>query len=191
MTDHKDSKLLSSALWRRTDTAMFECCRLSSTGGLYFFEGTVLAPLDNEPAEIRYEIIAAANWQSLAARVRVQRGHEQKTVEISRDGLDHWSVNGTIHPEFDGLQDLDLAFSPCSNTLPIRRLSLPMGGSANVTALWLRFPQLDVKPLAQKYTRIAEFEYRYESNNGQFKADLEVDREGLVINYDQYWRSAL
>lgn len=187
MSSHPGAELLSSALWQRTDQPMFEACRLSDASGLYVLEGTVLTMLDDAPAELRYEVIASDAWLSLAARVRVQRGNQLKVVDMSRDGLGHWSINGTIHPEFDGLADLDLAFSPATNTLPIRRLGLAVGASADVTALWLRFPDLDVRLLEQRYTRTGEFSYRYESRGSEFVAELEVDRHGLIEHYDQYW----
>ena len=185
-----ESRLLSSALWRRTDLAMFEVCRLSSASGLYLFEGTVLSTIEDEPTEIRYDVIASPRWESHAARVRVQQGHEQRTIEMSRDGEGHWAINGTVHPEFDGLIDLDLGFSPATNTLAIRRLALEVGDSAQLTAVWLRFPNLDVRLLPQQYTRTAELTYQYESHGGEFVAELNVDDEGLVINYDKYWLRA-
>lgn len=182
---------MGSALWRRTDLAMFETCRLSNTSGLHLFEGTVLTLIEDEPAEIRYEVIASARFESHAARVRVQRGHDQRTIELSRDGENHWAINGTVHPEFDGLLDLDLGFSPATNTLAIRRLNLGIGESAELTAVWLRFPALDTRLLPQQYTRLTQSEYRYESADGQFSADLLIDDAGLVINYDKYWLRVL
>jgi uncharacterized protein len=179
--------LLGSALWRRTDTAMFESCRLSSTSGLHLFEGTVLTLIEGQPAEIRYEVIASPRFESHAARIQLQRGHDKRTIEVSRDGENHWAINGTVHPEFDGLIDLDLGFSPATNTLAIRRLGLAVGESAELTAVWLRFPALDMRLLTQSYTRTDEYSYRYQSREGEFTADLSVDEEGMVINYDKYW----
>ena len=170
---------------------MFESCRLSATSGLHLFEGTVLTIIEDQPAELRYDVIASPRFESHAARIRVQRGHDQRTVEMSRDGENHWAINGTVHPEFDGLVDLDLGFSPATNTLAIRRLNLGIGESAELTAVWLRFPGLDTRLLPQRYTRTGADTYRYESHNGEFTADLLVDEQGLVVNYDKYWLRVL
>jgi hypothetical protein len=55
-----------------------------------------------------------------------------------------------------------------------------------VRAAWVRFPNLNVEPLDQTYTRLGERTYRYQS--GTFEADLEVDDEGLVLDYPGIWR---
>jgi hypothetical protein len=87
-----------------------------------------------------------------------------------------------------GLTDVDLGFSPVTNTLPIRRLDPAIGESVAVTAAWVRFPELTIEPLPQRYTRLAERRYRYESAGGAFVAEIEVDDLGLVTTYEGGWR---
>jgi uncharacterized protein len=89
-------------------------------------------------------------------------------------------------PEVGGCRDVDLAVTPATNTLPIRRLDLGIGMSQSVTAAWIKFPELDLQLLSQRYTRIAENIYRYDSDPG-FSADIVVDDLGLVINYPGGW----
>ena len=90
-------------------------------------------------------------------------------------------------PQVRGCIDVDLGFSPVTNTLPIRRLALPVGGEAAVRAAWLRFPELEFVPLEQVYRRLAAERYLYESAGGRFRAELEVDAWGLVTRYGDYW----
>ena len=91
-------------------------------------------------------------------------------------------------PELAECIDADLGISPSTNTLPIRRLNLAVGESRELTAAWVRFPELTVEPLAQRYTRLAERRYRYESTVSGFTAELEVDDLGLVISYENIWQ---
>jgi hypothetical protein len=86
-----------------------------------------------------------------------------------------------------GCLDLDLAFSPSTNILPLRRLGLAAGESGEATAAWVRFPDLSVEPLPQRYTRLDERRVRYESRGGAFTAELEVDDLGLVVRYPPFW----
>ena len=87
-----------------------------------------------------------------------------------------------------GAVDVDLGWTPFTNTLPIRRLSLAVGQkSGPVTAAWVRFPDLGLEPLTQEYERTAARRYRYTSGGGSFAADLEVDDDGLVIDYSGIW----
>ena len=76
--------------------------------------------------------------------------------------------------------------TPATNTLPIRRLNLHVGGSESVIAAWVKFPELTVEPLSQRYTRLAKDTYSYESNTG-FSAEIVVDDLGLVNMYPGGW----
>ena len=82
--------------------------------------------------------------------------------------------------------DVDLAVTPATNTLPIRRLELGIGQSESVGAAWIRFPELEMQLLSQRYTRTAKNIYQYESDTG-FSAEITVDDLGLVITYPGGW----
>jgi hypothetical protein len=82
---------------------------------------------------------------------------------------------------------VDLGFTPATNTLPIRRLNLEIGAQREITAAWVKFPELTVQPLRQRYTRLSARLYRYESVGTDFRAEIEVDEEGLVVLYAGGW----
>jgi len=79
-----------------------------------------------------------------------------------------------------------LAFSPATNLLPIRRLNLEVGQEAEVRAAWLRFPDLDLHPLVQRFRRETKLVYSYSSDGG-FSTRLEVNADGFVVNYPPLW----
>jgi hypothetical protein len=91
-------------------------------------------------------------------------------------------------PEVAACIDIDLNFSPSTNLLPIRRLGLEIGQQAEVRAAWLRFPSCKLEPLVQVYRRIGPNAYRYESAGGKFVADLQVDDNGFVTQYPNFWQ---
>ncbi|MFZ0864002.1 MAG: putative glycolipid-binding domain-containing protein, partial [Candidatus Sulfotelmatobacter sp.] len=68
----------------------------------------------------------------------------------------------------------------------IRRLSLQVGSSESIIAAWVKFPELTVQPLSQRYTRLSKDTYRYQSNTG-FSAEIVVDDLGLVTAYRGGW----
>jgi uncharacterized protein len=90
-------------------------------------------------------------------------------------------------PGLDNCLDVDLEWSPSTNTIPIRRLGLALGESRAVTAAWVRFPSLEVQRLEQSYERVDERRYRYRS--GRFTADLAVDEDGMVLQYGVSWKA--
>jgi hypothetical protein len=83
--------------------------------------------------------------------------------------------------------DVDLSFTPATNTLPIRRLGLEVGDEAEIHVAWLVWPELSVRPVLQRYARLAEDRYRYAQDD--FEAELTVDEHGLVLEYEGLWRA--
>jgi len=97
-----------------------------------------------------------------------------------------WRSSGQELQELQGCEDADLALTPATNTLPIRRHNLPVGGTESVVAAWVKRPDLGVQALPQRYTRLTKNTYRYE-NNTEFSAEIAVDNLGLVNAYPGGW----
>jgi hypothetical protein len=138
------------------------------------------------PCRVRYLIECDAEWRTLSCVLTGQIGNKAVEVSIKRDG-ENWTANGVEIPDVAGCQDIDLGFSPATNLLPIRRLGLKVGQSASVRAAWVHFPELTVQLLEQKYTRVADDKYRYESAGGTFRRELKVDGDGFVLEYPDLW----
>ncbi len=174
--------------WRRSDeVATNEHCTLTvRTGGLSLV-GTVLGAEDGRPVRIEYRVLADGAGVTTAVHVRDLRGFELRTVTLERDPKGNWSVDGNVVKPLKGCTDADLGCSPSTNTLPIRRLRLAIGGKQTIKAAWLRFPELAVVKVPQTYTRLDEFTYHYAS--GTFEADLTVDDDGLVTSYADWQRT--
>jgi hypothetical protein len=111
--------------------------------------------------------------------------------DLAADGAGHWTRDGKRVSDVDGALDVDLGFTPATNTLPIQRLKLAVGASAPVTSAWLRFPELHLERLEQTYTRESERSYRYRAvvDGEPFTALLETDDVGRVLRYGNLWAS--
>jgi len=83
---------------------------------------------------------------------------------------------------------IDLSASPFTNTLPVRRCNLAIGESIDIIAAYVAFPELTLTPDPQRYTRLDALIYRYESLDSDFTRDIEVDGNGLVVNYPGLFR---
>jgi hypothetical protein len=188
MASDPGGDLLREVQWRRLDGPGLEHLRLWETPAGPRLQATVVAALDGVPVSARYEVDCFESWATRAVRVAVARGTREDSLELTVDERGQWWRGSERHPAFDECVDVDLSITPATNTLPIRRLGLAVGESRDVTAAWVRFPDLALETLPQRYTRIAERRYRYESAGG-FVAELEVDDLGLVLRYGTYWES--
>ena len=144
---------------------------------------------EKRPCLLDYQVICDDTWQTLSAEVEGWLGNTIVGIQIKSDPSQHWWLNGVEQPDIRGCIDIDLNFSPSTNLLPIRRLNLAIGETAEIRAAWLRFPSFKLELLSQQDHRLDETTYRYESAGGQFVADLKVSRSGFVLEYPGIWRS--
>ena len=176
----------SSIVWRRTDKSGHEFATIAEGEEGARLSGVAVLSERGAPCRVRYLIDCDAQWRTLSCVLTGQIGNKPVEIAIKRDG-ENWTVNGVVVPEVAGCEDIDLGFSPATNLLPIRRLGLGVGQSADVRAAWVHFPELTVKLLEQKYTRISDDKYRYESAGGTFRRELTVDDKGFVLEYPDLW----
>jgi hypothetical protein len=185
-------------LWKRLDGRGHEAARLSlDSPGLsgsvgpsgWRLAGTAAFAYEGNPCLLDYQITGGADWRTAAATVTGWVGAMSIDAHLNRDAADRWTLNGEPCPDVTGCLDLDLNFSPATNLLPIRRLGLAIGQSAEVRAAWLRFPEFTLEPLPQVYRRLGETMYRYEASGGAFTARLSVNAAGFVTRYPGFWRA--
>jgi hypothetical protein len=97
-------------------------------------------------------------------------------------------MNGAHRTELDGCYDIDLACTPFTNTLPIRRLPLLEGDAAEVPVVLVDPETLEVRPVMQRYTRLTSHTWRHENLDSGVATELEVDEHGLVKDYPDEFR---
>jgi len=174
-------------VWKNLLLDGADYCAFWHTAEGWLLKGTVVGVLKGQrPIQAIYEISCDENW--LTHRVRVERtiGSDAKNLALSVEGRGVWHSAGQELPDVHGCTDVDLALTPATNTLPIKRLNLQVGDSESVIAAWIKFPELTIEPLPQRYTRLGKNTYRYESNTG-FSAEIVVDDLGLVTTYPGGW----
>ncbi len=177
-----------SILWRRLDSPGHEFCRLSLQDSRWHLAGTAMFAHNQLPCQLDYLVICNSDWKSLSGKVAGLVGDEAVQIDISVDSSRRWRLNGRECPKVAGCVDIDLAFSPSTNMLPIRRLNLAVGQEATVRAAWLRFPSFTLEPLDQLYHRIDAATYRYESAGGAFVTELQVNAAGFITHYPDLWQ---
>jgi hypothetical protein len=177
----------TTILWHLAEPFSTERCTLSEARLHHLLTGTVLHHTEGHLYETRYAISLDPQWHTRRVFIRTTGDGQERTLTLLSDGNGQWTLNNQARSDLDGCTDIDLGVTPATNTLPIRRLALSVGQSAEVDAAWVRFPRLSVERLHQRYTRLAPDQYRYESPN--FTALLQVDAQGLVRDYEGLWHA--
>ena len=135
----------------------------------------------------RFRIACDGAWRVRRVEVETVGG---RAIVLTADGAGHWRDGaGSPRPELDGAIDVDLPMTPFTNTLPIRRLNLRAGESADLRVVYIVMPQGSVTLSPQRYTCLSpRRRYRYESLDADFVAEVEVDADGLVVTYPDLFR---
>ena len=169
-------------VWERLDIRGRDAAELVSLSGGWRLSGHA----EFADHRVEYEVRCGEDWVTTSATA-VAKGFD---IELLRNAAGEWSVNGSKVWEVTGCDDVDFEFSPCTNTLPIRRLNLAVGEGSVVRAAWLRYPSFALELFEQTYTRTGGMTYRFESGDGKFTRELTVNAAGLIVDYPGLWRAA-
>jgi hypothetical protein len=130
------------------------------------------------PYRAAYELEVRGNWVTRRLRVEVAG---VGSLELRHDGKGVWAGVPNA-AELEGALDCDLAFSPLTNVMPVRRHRLhEQPGAVDFDMAWVSLPDLAVHRSRQRYEHLAPGRVRFSS--GDFVADLELDADGFVVVY--------
>ncbi len=150
-------------------------------------ESAVVGQRYGKPYGLAYRVVCDARWHATHAVLKVMGGG---TLELRSDGDGHWRDGaGRALPELDGCIDIDIAATPYTNALPIGRLGLGRGERQPIDVVYVSTPDLTVSRVRQAYACIEPGRrYRYEGVFRDFTAEMDIDEDGLVIDYETLFR---
>ena len=169
-----------------------ERAELSKAPNGWVLSGVVDVTYEGSPWHLEYAIECAGDWRTRHVSIVARNGGKAREISmLSEDGawVTHDDGRMSEHSDLGKCIDVDLGFTPSTNLLPIRRLDLALGTSADVSAAWVKFPDLTLHRLDQRYTRLSEQTYLYESAGGSFRRKLTVNASGFVVDYPDFWRA--
>ncbi|MGH2429628.1 MAG: putative glycolipid-binding domain-containing protein [Candidatus Limnocylindria bacterium] len=183
---------MSLAAWRRVGTPEgLSLVQLAAVGKRIRADGWEVVVAESETWAVRFSVEIDAGWRTRSTVVDATTHAGTRRVQLKADRERRWRVDGRQRPELDGCLDVDVAATPFTNTLPIRRLMLQPGEHAEIRVAWIDVPSLDVRPVAQRYTHLEAAgdldRYEYRSLPSGRRYLLSVDEEGLVVDYESIW----
>ncbi|MGQ0777570.1 MAG: putative glycolipid-binding domain-containing protein [Pseudonocardiales bacterium] len=176
--------------WVGVDALRLEAARvvlgqrsLRATGSL------VAAPLEGaDPYSASYSL--ATDEAGVARRLTVRtiraQGEQHVTLTRSEEGI--WLVDhgaGAVRTDFSGALDINLAFSPLFNALPVRRLGLhQVAAQHHLPTVFVSLPHLEVQLIRQSYRTVSMGDPAVVSyTSDSFDEELIVDADGLVLDF--------
>lgn len=184
-------------IWSEMDGPGLEHLKLTRDEEGYLADGMYVGRNDETtPYRLHYAIRIHPDWRMSSISLTLMDGPDgTDEMFLAVDEAGKWrNGTGEAIPELEGCHEIDIFATPFTNTLPIRRLRLTVGESAEISVAYIDTPTLEVRPVRQRYECIRPFDagnglYRYEGLFRSGKAvEIEVDSEGLVVDYPDSFR---
>lgn len=170
-------------MWHVVDTAGFEAAWVTEDGQSMQVIGQAVGQLP-EPYSLNYQLTVDADLVTRRLTVSAQPAGPRRELSLVHEG-GTWRVNGQLRPDLSGALDCDLAASPFTNTMPVRRQGLLTGGEERFLMAYVEVPSLRVVASWQRYTHLRETTrghlVRFDSDD--FTADVTFDDDGYVLDY--------
>ena len=188
----EDINVNCDVMWAPWGQPGLEHLHLASAPDGVLANGLIIGIAEDQPFRARYEIRCDGQWRVREVRVALLDSGPSE-IGLFADGNGRWTAHtGAPMPELDGCIDVDISTTPFTNTLPIRRLRLPGGASADLLVVYVDVPTLQLTAERQRYTaletRSGAALYRFEALPSGFTAELWVDPDDLVIDDPQLFR---
>jgi uncharacterized protein len=181
------------ARWQDWEGTGLEHLVLRDEGRGWQAWSVVIGHAEGEPFFAQYVVECDREWRAISVELGLPTLLPQgRAVVVSSDGDGNWRDGAEKLPALNGAIDVDITCTPFTNTLPIRRLGLEAGQSADILVAYIDVPSLTVTADPQRYTCLEPMRrYRFESQGGDFVREIEVDERGLVVLYPRLFKRVL
>lgn len=173
---------MRTLIWKGITYQSLEYFNLKESNENYIVESRIIGSYKEQIYNVKYNLTIDNNW-------KIQEFNIESEVNSVKNKLtgkklqNNWKINNVINPDFKDFIFIDISLTPFTNTLPINHLQIPEGNSQEIKVIYIDVLNNIIKPVPQLYTRISMDQYRYENLTSDFKADILVDKNGLVVNY--------
>jgi uncharacterized protein len=193
-------------LWTGTDEWLAEAAAVDLRADGVTATGTQLGT-DPLPYRGDYELDAGDGFVTRSLLVDVTGEGWARRIHLERDDAGTWRCDadaggqvslpapGGDTAALDGALDCDLGLSPLTNLMPVRRHTLHEGGeSRDFLMAWVSMPDLALFASRQRYEHVhadadgAVVRFVDLGLHEGFTAELELDRDGLVVVYPELAR---
>lgn len=178
---------IAQILWRRLSGPGHEICWLYAGDAVHMISGQAIWRAPSGLAHFSYAVTHDMEWRCRHARIQGMLDDRQVDLTLTRNDDGQWTTGDRVIPDSDHLQDIDLGFTPATNTPTLRRLMKSDDTRHEVDVLWLDEENWQLKPLRQIYERKDEGLWSYASPDHDFAAVLTVNAHGFVTDYPGLW----
>lgn len=171
-------------VWRRLDLDGRVFVRLDVGSEGVSAAGYEICADGDQRWAVRFSIELDPAWRHERTNVEVMDDAGTRRLDLESDGAGSWLRGGRPDPSLEGCTDVDLGGNPFTNAFVTRRVAPDVGADVEVRAAFIETPALSVRPLVQRYQRLADDRWVYADDEyGRF--ELSTDPDGVAVDYEQ------
>lgn len=173
-------------VWKSTYVNTTEFTTISSEDNI-IVNGHITGQGLGQFLNVNYKLEINKKWEIQTVEINLQ-SDSSFYIFLHKNKDNHWTnEKGEILNQLNNCTDIDITLTPFTNSLPINRLKLDVGESKEIEVAYFDLPSNKFSPAKQRYTNLGNGIYKYESLASGFTANLQVDTEGLVLDYPGIW----
>jgi uncharacterized protein len=173
----------TTILWTGREYHSLENCQVDDTPQGTEVRSAIVGRYGGTLYAVDYLLQTDTRWHTRFVDIKARINGRITHLQFESDGQGRWSDQGKNVASLQGCTDVDIPLTPFTNTLPINRLKLAVGGQQQIQVLYIDLLEDRIVPVRQHYKRLAPNIYHYENIPNDFEADIQVDDAGFVMDY--------
>ncbi len=173
--------------WKSKEYNSEEHCSIEITESGIIVSSEIKAEFENRLFSLTYSIHCNPQWETIFFEMhqepRWPSGDIQARHHYTADGKGHWFKDGKPAHALTGCIDIDIVLTPLTNTLPVRRLKLDPNEQRQIQVLYVDVLEGTITSVYQRYTKLRQNVYKFETVPNDFEADIIFDDNGFVVSY--------
>jgi uncharacterized protein len=171
-------------VWRRLDLDGLVFVRLDEGTDDVSAAGYEICADGDQRWAVGFTVGLDHSWRHQRTTVEVTDAAGTRSLELESDDAGSWLRGGRPDPSLEGCTDVDLAGNPFTNAFVTRRIAPKVGADLEVRVVFIETPSLSVRPLLQRYERLADDRWAYADDEyGRF--EFGTDAGGVAVDYQQ------
>ena len=186
--ENKPADWVRHAVWVSDGDIGAEHFCLSRHGDGYLAQGTVIGLTGTTPYSANYSLRFTDDWKMRFATVR-RLDLRGNALSVETDGNGEWFGSADLPlSSLKGCLDVDISATPFTKSLPIGRLQLRKGQSAEVNVAYIEVPAFSIRPAVQRYECLAPLgakggRFNFDPGDGSGVVEIAVDADGIVTQF--------
>jgi hypothetical protein len=174
-------------MWEGTEWKSIECMSWKEENKEPIITSHITGCINNIPFGIHYMIELDTKWQTQHFLVS-DLNNPDNVIELYSDSKGKWFDRDEAVGPLEGCMDIDITLTPFTNMLPLRRLDPAPGKRTLIEVVYIRLPDFTFEKAQQFYTNLGNKRYLFETGTGDFKAELQLDENYMVIDYPDLFK---